>query len=1578
MNGVAAAVTWTNPAGLLVLLLLAPLVALYVVRAKRTRTVVSSVWLFREARRDLTAARKLRRLVPVTPLFIEAVAVAALALAAAGPARLGALRSADAVAIVLDVSASMGASDGGVTRLVRAKDAIERLLSGLSGHDVLVVEAGKEPRAATGVEHDPDRLARVVDAASVRAESGDLGAAVLLAEERLSTLPGAHRVIVVTDVNGSVPARTRVPLEVVRVGTVADNAALTRFELKRTNGPSARGDRVDALVVVRSFAERETERFVSLSRRGAGAPFASRRVVLAPRGRATVTLSFDVTDDDTGTGIVADLSPGDALAVDDAAFAAVPPGPRLPVVVAARDDDPWLTRALSADDGVALSRAPLPLPPHTVPRGALLVAIGACADSNGDVLIVDPPSGDCLGVHVGAEAAAKGVTWWSERDARLRFVSLDDVYVPKARPLDAGREGSLVRAGGATIIADLGLASGRTGTLVGFDWGQSDWPLRASFVLFVRNITEMARADRALAFSGGAHAGETLRVPAVASGSAFTVRGPSGELSARVAGTTLLAAAPPLPGFYDVLADGRVARTIAVNIDDFRESDLRAIPDDVPATATNVEGSPSRAASSLAPLLAVLALGAVVAESWWLSRRASSRGLAKGGAAIAVCLAVSAAIAVYALGPIPRQKNAQVTFEGPVWLLCGTGALALALLCARRGPRALRVEAFLGTAAVAATLVAAGAAIRMGFDRLAIVIAVDRSRSVDLVPDATTHVDAAITAAGKGMKPRDEIAVVAFAADTALEEPWRTASEPRSPQRAALSRDGTDLSAAVRRALAETPPDCAARIVLVTDGVATRGDTEAAAAAAALAGVPVDVLPLVQVPRSNVRVEALHAPARASVGESLDLRVTVRSTAETTASLVVLVDGQERQRGKVVLHEGEDALYVRAQASKAGLHRYAVRIAPDDPATDAVTEDDSGTTFVRVAGRPRAVVIAADPAHAQAIRGALEAAAFDVDVTTPTRGPADASELLSSDLVVLGDVPARDFSGDQLEQLASYVEHLGGGLLLFGGKRAMGPGGYAGTPVEKVSPVSFELRNERRRARLAEVIAIDYSGSMAVNAGSHTKLELANEAAVRSAELLGSLDRLGVLHVDTTATWTVPLGPLGDKAELGRRVRAVGPGGGGIYVDRALETAYAALDREQVEQKHVLLFADGDDAEERRRAPALAQAARRKNVTTSVVALGRGQDTAGLEALSREGEGRFYLVEDATRLPAVFAEETTIAAGSALSEEPFRARPGMPIAATRNVDALRAPPLGGYVVTTRKPRAEVALLARDDDPLLAVWPAGSGHAGAFTSDYSEPWGTAWRDWPDAARLFAQLGRSLARGTDDGSVTVAASATAGALRVVATAVAEDGGLDADRNLTTTVVGPDGFARSRTLEATSAGSYEALVPLAHTGTYVADVRDEGSGRSVGSAAAVLTAGDELEPGGTDRALLQRIATLTGGRMRATLDDVFADRPQSRRNFRPLSTWLSAIGALAMLLSVAARRMKSLGVRRRLASAALRPESAPAPTSTADAPEAAATTPHAPEPLGPSAVTADTAEPPAPPTTAELLLSRRRRRQ
>lgn len=853
-----------------------------------------------------------------------------------------------------------------------------------------------------------------------------------------------------------------------------------------------------------------------------------------------------------------------------------------------------------------------------------------------------------------------------------------------------------------------------------------------------------------------------------------------------------------------------------------------------------------------------------------------------------------------------------VRFERPLWSVpCALVLLFVVYRLTLLSPRQSTVRRTLVEASVAASglflmLAVLGSELGKPLDRLAIIVALDRSRSIDLVPNAEARLSAELRVAELGMRDDDRIASVAFAADAVLEDGLRPKSKLPSAQKADIGRDGTDLASGIRRALSEVPADFAARVVVMSDGVSTRGDPLDAASAAAVAGVPVDVVPLEQRQLPDVRVVSLRTTPRANVGETLDLRVATASSSEAEVEVRLYRDGELIRKGNTRVAEGDDVLHLREVAPEAGLHRYEVQLSALDAKQDQALEDNSGSTFLRVRGEAIALVLERDPSLAEPLIAALSSAAFKVKSASATGMPGDLAGFAAYDLVVLSDIAAAELAPSQIEALSSYVRDMGGGLLLMGGDKSFGPGGFGKTPIEEISPVSFDLKQERRRASLAEIIAIDYSGSMAARVGAKTKLDLANEAAVRSAELLGAGDRLGVMHVDTTVRWTVPLGPVSDTGAIAKAIRSVSVGGGGIYIDLTLKNAYEALAREKVNLKHLLLFSDGSDAEERQNAYALVSAAKARGITTSVIALGRGGDVAALEHMSKLGDGRFYLIEDAARLPSVFAQETILAARSAINEVAFRALPGAPGPAIRGIDWRAAPALSGYVVTIAKSRAQVHLRAAEGDPLLATWSVGVGRSAVFTSDYQDRWGSAWTSWPGASQMFGQLARDIARRADDARVRVEADASGGELHVRANVVDDDGRAESFRRLKVRIGGPDGFTREVTLEAVGAGAYASRTPLSRPGAYIVTALDELSGEPLATTGAVLTAGEELRPTGSDRRLLGQIADLTGGKVRDTLAGIFHDREAKRFAYRSIDDWLIALAAALLLGSVAARRL------------------------------------------------------------------------
>jgi hypothetical protein len=623
-----------NPQGLWLLGLLAPLLVLYVLKVRRERVTVASTWLWQAAARDMLARSPWQRLRGRVLLLLEALALALLGLALARPALSGGQLDSEHVALIVDVSASMQADAGGEPRIALAKAAAARVLSALPpGADVLLIEAGSEPRVVGPADRDLARIRGRLQALSALGVEGHLDRAILLASEQLAQRGGSRRIVAISDDGGlkdPLPA-TRVPLSVMKVGSPADNIGIVRIDVGRAFGrtPGAT-DRVEVFAELASFAKSPRDVFVTLKQRSSPTVLASRKLRLEAGQKAPVVLGFEASPHDAGMGLVVELSPHDALVLDDSAYGRVPPGRKLTTIAAPPHHNPWFERALLADPDLELLGAPLAeLASSSIPDDALVVVSGACpAELPGaDFVILNPPAGACHGAVVGKPLEAPIVTSWERTDPRLRFITLDGISIAKARELDPpSTQSPLVKSREGVLISDISEA-GRTGTLIGFDVGESNWPLRASFVLFVRNIAEIARSHRQSKVVGPARTGSPLRLRVPSDLTQVTLSSPAGvetQLEARN-GLSVIPH-PDQPGFYLVTYGGSrpgVALSV-VNLTSSSESDLRSLP------AARVEPAGSsqplaRALVSDAPRdwgywAAAIALCAIVLQVVWLTR----------------------------------------------------------------------------------------------------------------------------------------------------------------------------------------------------------------------------------------------------------------------------------------------------------------------------------------------------------------------------------------------------------------------------------------------------------------------------------------------------------------------------------------------------------------------------------------------------------------------------------------------------------------------------------------------------------------------------------------------------------------------------------------------------------------------------------------------------------------------------------------------------------------------------------------------------------------------------------------------
>ncbi len=563
----------------------------------------------------------------------------ALALALARPAVRGARIEGNHVAFVIDSMATRSRSEVPGDRRAHtpsfheAQHAATEALAALApGADAFLLEAAREPRLVGPVSRDEQQLRAAVSSLVVREVEGDLASAVALAADRLRALGGKKRLIVLTDGALADPkplVAAGVDVQVITVGTDEDNAAIVRIDVRAGLDPSTKREQVQVFAMLRNYGARPRDTFVTVAIAGASNTLASRRVLLPANDKTPVVLTFEPSVLDRGQGLVVQLAPSDALPMDDVAYGRVPQGLRMPVTLASSASYSWLHRALESDPNVDLQKLTLAeLATVNVDPEALVVIEGACPAvvPGRDLVVMAPPAESvCAGLDIGKRVEGPMLTSWEAGDPRLRFLTLDGVHVTTATELKAqGSGASLVRSSASTLIADAS-TPGRTVTILGFDVADSDWPLKASFVLFTRNVVELARLHRAQGAAGPSRTGEPLRLAVPAGTQLVTVEGP-GMLSREVSAKLGFAVVSGIEraGFYRLRwTSPRVGDAlVAANLTSERESDIRPRPVlfEAGAATTTTAKAATESHNEWGSWLALLAAAVIAFDVWWLTR----------------------------------------------------------------------------------------------------------------------------------------------------------------------------------------------------------------------------------------------------------------------------------------------------------------------------------------------------------------------------------------------------------------------------------------------------------------------------------------------------------------------------------------------------------------------------------------------------------------------------------------------------------------------------------------------------------------------------------------------------------------------------------------------------------------------------------------------------------------------------------------------------------------------------------------------------------------------------------------------
>lgn len=556
------------------------------------------------------------------------------------------------------------------------------------------------------------------------------------------------------------------------------------------------------------------------------------------------------------------------------------------------------------------------------------------------------------------------------------------------------------------------------------------------------------------------------------------------------------------------------------------------------------------------------------------------------------------------------------------------------------------------------------------------------------------------------------------------------------------SRNATGTSLAARYALSQMETRRASRMLVLSDGYSNNslaGLTERMIRQS----VPLDYRLVSPREVEDFAVREWRIPSHAQPGEPFLVELQVTGSSDGVLPVEIRRDGKTLSRSEVTVRNGVGSLRFTDRISQGGAFNYSVRLLAEN---DGRPGNDSASAWIEIRSGPRILLLTNyqdDP-----LVGVLRNQGFEVEVQSKPK-EVGVGRLAGASAVLLNNVPAYALAPDFLQALDFYVREEGGGLLMAGGKFSFGAGAYAGSAIDDLLPMSMELRMEHRKLAVALAIVMDRSGSMGAGVGGGiSKMDLANEGAARSVELLGAHDAVTVFAVDSKAHAVVPLTSVGEhRTEIVDAVRRITSGGGGIFVATGLQAGWEQLKLSQAGQRHLILFADAADAEEPGAYREILAEMKAGGSTISVIGLGTESDSDAefLKDIAARGGGRIFFNADPASLPALFEQETIAVARSAFLTEPVGVSPtaGWLEIAARPLDWLAK--VDAYNLNYLRPEATAAAYSSDEysAPLVAFWQRGAGRAAGVAFPLAGEFSESVRHWSAYGDFLQTLVRWLA-------------------------------------------------------------------------------------------------------------------------------------------------------------------------------------------------------------------------------------------
>lgn len=623
------------------LALAVPIVIFYFLKLRRPRTEVPSLALWQQVMNDQRVNSPLQKFKKNLLLLLQLLLLLMLTLAATQPFFQGDVSSAHYVPVLVDVSASMAATDSetGKTRLQLAKEELHGIVDNLlSSQQLSIIAIGASAERLTDFTDNQRLLHAAVDRLKVVPTESQLVEGLRVTQALTRTRP-VEEVLLITDGNvpPEVPFNLPFSLKYHLLPAAGPNLGITELNARRA-GPNAWAvfARVESSVgepdggVVTGRIEIAVD----------GEVIAAERVSLAPRdpelksGETPVQERYAVrVETDSEVTVSAKLLPDgfDALASDNSAAMTLA-APR-PLTVYCPEELLSYRHALATIDNLAV----FPAEGITGPSAFDLVISDRASDLDIPattamfVGVIPPELKDLVSTRTGLAELVE----WKRSEPLLRHVQLAQIQI-STETVNAegvstedyenfGYE-TLAFGGSGPLLLKKSVPS-RTSYYFLVHTDLTTLPYRIGFPIMVANLVQQTLRTANLLEVRAGRTGVLDPIP-LSPKTDYRVVGPSGEATTITTDADGLLAGVPAPeiGEYVVTEDGRKVATVYASLVSSRETGM-AVVETLQFNEVEVEADASDVPTDkpLWRYFAFAGLAFLMTEWWFFHRRAGRR-----------------------------------------------------------------------------------------------------------------------------------------------------------------------------------------------------------------------------------------------------------------------------------------------------------------------------------------------------------------------------------------------------------------------------------------------------------------------------------------------------------------------------------------------------------------------------------------------------------------------------------------------------------------------------------------------------------------------------------------------------------------------------------------------------------------------------------------------------------------------------------------------------------------------------------------------------------------------------------------